>query len=105
MRRPFKICDSRRSQQKGVVVRSLEELKRVADEKLDVGANCRIFLESDGTEIEDDDYLSFVKEDSKLMVTRDGDGWTAERSRAEGEVRVCKTGLNQRQGCPFDTLY
>ena len=65
---------------------NLEELRQTADQKFGVGTDCRVFVDLDGTEIEDDEYLSFVEADSKLMVTAREDTWTAEDTSRRGTV-------------------
>ena len=77
-RRPFKVCDSQRLKIKGIVVNSLAQLKEKACLKLGVSAaKSRVFLESDGTEIDDEDYFSFLEDQTKLMIVADGEEWNA----------------------------
>ena len=77
-RRPYKICDSERTKTTGIVAESLQELKDRASLKFGVtAANCRVFLDSDGTEIEEEEYFSFLEDQTKLMIASEGEEWTA----------------------------
>ena len=35
-----------------------------------------MFLDSDGTEIDEEEYFSFLEDQTKLMIVSDGDEWT-----------------------------
>lgn len=77
-RRPFKVCNSDRTRTTGIVAESLQELKERASSKLGaIAANCRVFLDSDGTEIDEEEYFSFLEDQTKLMIVSDGEEWTA----------------------------
>lgn len=77
-RKPFKVCNSERTKTQGIVAESLNELKERGRSKLGIAAgNCRVFLDSDGTEIDDEEYFSFLEDQTKLMIVCDGDDWTA----------------------------
>ena len=75
-RRPYKICNSERTKTTGIVAQSLEELKERAGTKLRISpASCRVFLEGDGTEVDDEEYFGFLEDQTKLMVVSDGEEW------------------------------
>ncbi|PFX19277.1 DNA fragmentation factor subunit alpha [Stylophora pistillata] len=77
-RKPFKICNSERTKTQGIVAESLKELKERGSSKLGIVAgSCRVFLDSDGTEIDDEEYFSFLEDQTKLMIVFDGEDWTA----------------------------
>ena len=77
-RRPFKVCNSGRTRTIGMVVQSLEELKDRAGNKFGLTpTTCRVFLEKDGTEIDNEEYFSFLDDQTKLMVVNDGEEWMA----------------------------
>lgn len=77
-RRPYKVCNSDRSKTTGIVAESLQELKEKASAKLGAeAASCRVFLDSDGTEIDEEEYFSFLEDQTKLMIVPDGEEWTA----------------------------
>ena len=76
-RRPYKVCNSNRTKITGIVAESLEELKERASAKLGaLATSCRVFLDSDGTEIDEEEYFSFLEDQTKLMIVSDGDEWT-----------------------------
>lgn len=76
-RRPFKVCNSQRSKRKGIVAGNLEELKEKGCQSLGLGGpSCRVFIEYDGTEIEDEEYFSFLEEQITLMLLEDGEDWS-----------------------------
>ena len=76
-RRPYKVCDSERTKTTGIVVESLQELKERACSKFGATpANCRVFLDSDGTEIDDEEYFSYLEDQTKLMIVSEGEEWT-----------------------------
>ena len=77
-RRPFKVCNSDRTRTIGMVLQSLEELKDRAGNKFGfTPTTCRVFLEKDGTEIDNEEYFSFLDDQTKLMVVNDGEEWMA----------------------------
>ena len=77
-RKPYKVCNSGREKTIGIVAESLQELKERGSSKLGVvAASCRVFLDSDGTEIDDEEYFSFLEDQTKLMIVCDGEEWTA----------------------------
>ena len=76
-RKPLKICNSARSRALGIVAESLRELKKIASSKFGlVAAKCRVCLDSDGTEIENEEYFSFLEDQTKLLILGDGERWT-----------------------------
>ena len=77
-RRPYKICNSERTKTTGIVAESLQELKDRASSKFGVtAANRRLFLESDGAEIDEEEYFCFLEDQTKLMIVSEGEEWTA----------------------------
>ncbi|XP_022807608.1 WD repeat-containing protein 87-like isoform X1 [Stylophora pistillata] len=76
-RKPFKICNSARTKALGIVAESLREVKEIASLKFgSVAANCRVCLNSDGTEIDNEEYFSFLEDQTKLMIVCGGEEWT-----------------------------
>ena len=76
-RKPFKICNSARTKAIGIVAESLREVKEIASLKFgSVAANCRVCLNSDGTEIDNEEYFSFLEDQTKLMIVCGGEEWT-----------------------------
>ena len=88
-RRPFKVCNSDRTRTIGMVLQSLEELKDRAGNKFGLTpTNCRVFLEKDGTEIDNEEYFRILDDQTKLMVVNDGEEWMA-----ESQSKLLKTNL------------
>ncbi|EDO33409.1 predicted protein [Nematostella vectensis] len=81
-RRPFKVCNSQRSCTIGIVAESFVEMKARGSEKLNIARDCRVFLEEDGTEVDDEEYFSFLPDQTKLMLVEPGSSWT---SKNEGK--------------------
>ncbi|XP_032228827.1 DNA fragmentation factor subunit alpha [Nematostella vectensis] len=86
-RRPFKVCNSQRSCTIGIVAESFVEMKARGSEKLNIARDCRVFLEEDGTEVDDEEYFSFLPDQTKLMLVEPGSSWT---SKNEG-TQICVT--------------
>ncbi|KAI5746736.1 hypothetical protein M8J77_006943 [Diaphorina citri] len=75
--RPYKIIDYKRERKVGVVASSLQEIKRKAQDKLsNTSDNIKILLESDGTEIDEEDYFCTLENNTTLMVLFDHEKWT-----------------------------
>ena len=68
--KPFKVSGPVR-RFKGVVAGSLSELKAKAVRSLELtesAGKLSVFLDEDGTEIDDEDYFQFLPEQSKLLL-------------------------------------
>ncbi|XP_044584454.1 uncharacterized protein LOC123264971 isoform X1 [Cotesia glomerata] len=76
-KRPFKIWDSWRNVRKGLVVSNFEELLHRGKEKLGVpqNENVSLVLESDGTQVEDGEYLKTLANNTILLLLRHGERW------------------------------
>ena len=74
-KRPFKICNASRDGKKGIACSTLEELKRISSVRFMLSANCRVFLESDGTEVDNEEYFQFVRPQTLFMVTESNEKW------------------------------
>lgn len=75
--KPYKITDSKRERKVGVVAKSLEDIKSKAKIKLsNVSDKISIVLESDGTEIDEEDYFSTIDKNTTLMVLFDDEKWS-----------------------------
>ncbi|XP_048449516.1 DNA fragmentation factor subunit alpha [Rhincodon typus] len=78
---PCKICGSSRLQTFGVVVKSLEDLVAKGKEKLcfdksDAQQAFTVVLEDDGTIVDDEDYFTYLPENTKFMILDSGREWT-----------------------------
>ncbi|KAL3277016.1 hypothetical protein HHI36_012378 [Cryptolaemus montrouzieri] len=75
--KPFKITNSSRDTRKGVVALSLEDLCSKVNEKLNIEGNITIVLESDGTEIDDEEYFATLEPHTSLMILTKDEKWSA----------------------------
>lgn len=74
--KPYKICDVNRDKKKGIVAASLEDLLTKVPEKLGLPVdNLTVVLESDGTEVDDEDYFSTLDPDTSLMILHGQEKW------------------------------
>lgn len=74
--KPFKITNRCRAFKKGVVANSLEELTSKCLEKFNLEGNVTVVLESDGTEIDDEEYFGTLDPNTSLMVFPEGQSWS-----------------------------
>lgn len=82
--KPYKITDSKRERKVGVVAKSLEDIKSKAKIKLsNVSDKISIVLESDGTEIDEEDYFSTIDKNTTLMVLFDDEKWSQVRQTVD----------------------
>ncbi|ESO88849.1 hypothetical protein LOTGIDRAFT_234417 [Lottia gigantea] len=75
--RPFKIWTHDRKLKKSVTATTLDELLEKSKKKLDLDNkdDIKVVLEEDGTEIDDEDYFSFVASNSTLMILTKDQQW------------------------------
>lgn len=76
--KPYKLCDLEREKRKGVVATSLEDLLSKIPEKLGFpadNASITIVLESDGTEVDDEEYFATLEPDTSLMALQGPERW------------------------------
>ncbi|EDW10225.1 DNA fragmentation factor subunit alpha [Drosophila mojavensis] len=75
-RKPFKVKDVTRNIKKAVCAASLEEIRTKVAEKFD---KCEqqptIHLDSDGTEIDDEEYFRTLDENTELVAVFPGEHW------------------------------
>jgi len=109
-RRPYKVCNSERTKTTGIVAESLQELKDRASSKFGAtAANCRVFLDSDGTEIDEEEYFSFLEDQTKLMIVSEGEEWTTGQesfSSSQGRTGSGSLGasLEMNESMEFDRI-
>ena len=67
-KRPFKIANASKDKRKCVMVSCLDELQWLSKSKLDLKpeAKVSIFLEKDGTEVDDQNYFEKLSEHTRL---------------------------------------
>ncbi|KAI1888638.1 hypothetical protein AGOR_G00187210 [Albula goreensis] len=75
--KPFRACSSDRATRKGVTAGTLDELRnRVAQVLLLSCSMLRLVCEEDGTEVETDDFLFSLPDNTVLMALQPGETWT-----------------------------
>ncbi|XP_011198393.1 DNA fragmentation factor subunit alpha [Bactrocera dorsalis] len=76
-KKPFKIKDVTRNIKKAVVAGTLEELRTKVAEKFDHAGDQppTIHLDSDGTEIDDEEYFRTLDENTELIAVFPGEHW------------------------------
>ncbi|XP_059622369.1 DNA fragmentation factor subunit alpha [Phlebotomus argentipes] len=75
-RKPYKVKDVTRNIKKAVVAATLEEVKIKAAEKFDkTEVQPTIHLDSDGTEIDDEEYFQTLEPNAELIAVFPGEQW------------------------------
>ncbi|KAG5673488.1 hypothetical protein PVAND_003532 [Polypedilum vanderplanki] len=74
-RKPLKIKDITRQIKKAVVASNLRELQKKSAEKFGKPELPRIHLDSDGTEIDDEEYFQTLEPNCELIVAFSGEQW------------------------------
>jgi hypothetical protein len=69
------IKDITRQIKKAVVASNLEELQKKSMEKFGKTELPQIHLDSDGTEIDDEDYFQTLEPNTELIAVFDGEQW------------------------------
>lgn len=72
----FQVKDVSRVNCKGVAAASLDEVKAKAAEKFGKNDMPNIHLDSDGTEIDDEDYFQTLEPNTELIAVFSGEQWT-----------------------------
>ncbi|XP_037033756.1 DNA fragmentation factor subunit alpha [Bradysia coprophila] len=73
--KPYKIKDVTRNVKKSLVASSLEEIKTKSAEKFGKTEPPTIHLDSDGTEIDDEDYFQTLESNAELIAVFPGEQW------------------------------
>ncbi|XP_070186579.1 DNA fragmentation factor subunit alpha-like isoform X2 [Littorina saxatilis] len=74
--RPFKVWNADRSIKKSLMAANLAELIDKGRAKLgSPNGDVRVVLEADGTEVDEEDYFSFLNSDATLMLLTPSDKW------------------------------
>ncbi|XKL62919.1 hypothetical protein PGB90_002752 [Kerria lacca] len=72
---PFKIVDRSGQNRYGVVVSSLHGLIKKAQEKFGITSDMKIVLESDGTEVDEEEYFSTLEQNTCFMILKVNEDW------------------------------
>ncbi|CAG05753.1 unnamed protein product [Tetraodon nigroviridis] len=76
--RPFRVCCHSRETKKGVIAGTLEELKQKVCHALLLSLSAvsvSLVCEEDGTEVDTDDFLMTLPDNTTLMVLEPGQTW------------------------------
>lgn len=74
--RPFKLWNADRSVKKGITASTLADLISKGSEKLGYTApGCQCVLESDGTQVEDEEYFRFIADNTVLQLLQPHEVW------------------------------
>ena len=71
----FQIKDVTRQIKKAVVASNLQELQKKSSEKFGKAEIPQIHLDSDGTEIDDEDYFQTLEANTELIAVFSGEQW------------------------------
>ncbi|KAL8587697.1 hypothetical protein ACOMHN_020915 [Nucella lapillus] len=84
--RPFKVWNADRSMKKSLIASSLAELLDKGCSKLGVPKDSvHVVLEGDGTEVDEEDYFSFLNSDTTLMMLSSGERWKPAGQEEHGD--------------------
>lgn len=78
VKRPYKVTDRLRQIRKGIVAKSLKDLREKAMEKFGYADDQEVYLvlEEDGTELDDEEYFQSLPDNSRLMLLLHHDIWS-----------------------------
>ncbi|KAG5846228.1 cell death activator CIDE-B [Anguilla rostrata] len=97
--RPFRACSCDRATRKGVTAGTLQELKeRVAHALLLSSMSLSLVCEEDGTEVESEDFLLSLPDNTVLMGLEPGQTWTPSHKSQGGGVLFSSTNKKPRTG-------
>ena len=73
----YKVCNAERTRRKGLTAETLQELREKGCDKLGIASsNCHVYLDTDGTEVEDDDYFRTLDSQTAFMITSADEVWS-----------------------------
>lgn len=72
---PLQVKDVSRANCKGIAAASLDEVKAKAADKFGKSEVPNIHLDSDGTEIDDEDYFQTLEPNTELVAVFTGEQW------------------------------
>ncbi|VVC27892.1 Hypothetical protein CINCED_3A003535 [Cinara cedri] len=73
--KPYKIIDSKRKLKIGIVASSLSDFITKAQKKFKIDGTIKVVLESDGTEIDEDDYFATLEKNTLIMILKPDEKW------------------------------
>uniref|UniRef100_A0A674N1H7 Cell death inducing DFFA like effector b n=1 Tax=Takifugu rubripes TaxID=31033 RepID=A0A674N1H7_TAKRU len=84
--RPFRVCCHSRETRKGITAGTLEELKQKVCHALLLSLSAvsmSLVCEEDGTEVDSDDFLMTLPDNTMLMALQPGETWRPQPVRTE----------------------
>lgn len=72
---PLQVKDVTRQIKKAVVAGNLQELQKKSSDKFGKSEMPQIHLDSDGTEIDDEDYFQTLEPNAELIAVFSGEQW------------------------------
>lgn len=94
----YKVCNTQRTKRKGLTAGTLEELIEKGCDKLGISlsvSNCHVYLDSDGTEVDEEDYFKTLESQTVFMIATEEEIW---RPHNEGRYRLNTRKLTQLTG-------
>ncbi|XP_061108886.1 cell death activator CIDE-B [Conger conger] len=97
--RPFRVCSSDRATRKGVTTGTLQELRETVAQALLLAAlTLRLVCEEDGTEVESEDFLQSLPDNTVLMGLGPGQTWSPSPKSQGGGVLFSSANKKPRTG-------
>ncbi|TRY57457.1 hypothetical protein DNTS_014211 [Danionella cerebrum] len=82
--RPFRVCSYDRELKKGITAGTLEELKKKAAQALSISTLLTLVCEEDGTELDSDEFLIALPDNTVFMCLKPGETWKPHPLRQSG---------------------
>lgn len=73
--RPFRVCSWNREVKKGITAGTIEELQEKAAQALSVSSELTLVCEEDGTEVDSDEFLIALPDNTVFMALNPGEIW------------------------------
>lgn len=74
--RPFRVCSKNREVRKGITAATLQELKEKATQVLSLSTLFSLVCEEDGTEVDSEEFLMVLPDNTAFMALEKGETWT-----------------------------
>ncbi|XP_030635478.1 lipid transferase CIDEB isoform X2 [Chanos chanos] len=84
--RPFRVCSQDRETRKGVTAATLEELKEKVSQVLMLSSLIALVCEEDGTEVDSDDFLMTLPDNTVFMALEQGQTWRPHPLHPRGAI-------------------
>ncbi|XP_028828579.1 lipid transferase CIDEB isoform X2 [Denticeps clupeoides] len=88
--RPFRVCSYDRSVRKGLTAGTLEELREKVSQVLLLSSLFAVVCEEDGTEVDSEEFLKALPDNTVFMVLEPGQNWSHHSEKAPQRHTVAK---------------